>query len=545
METPEALEPSILDAVARHRWLVLLCVVASLVLAALYTYATPRQYVAEALIAVQDPRTASLFQGTGAYVPPQRYAANQVAIVETPAVAERAAELSEGSGLTASDYLRSADVGSDADSDIITVRFRADTAELAQTGANTLVDAYQQEQAEQASENTSEAIGELEATIAEIDAQLAVSASEELPDEAQTAQRIADIQRRAELQSRIDELRVDSQLASTGTTLVSLAPLPRSANTGGLRLLFVAGAFGLLLGAGLAYLLTVRRRTVDSRLEPGLVLGAPMLAEVPDFADERLDTGLPVVGAMTSASAEAFRFAAGALDIRLSSLSARSLVAVSALLGEGKSTVVANVAIAIARQSRRVLVIDADFGNQAASQLLLGSGQHRHGITELASGIMELEQVVQHARPLPNVKLDVLTRGRVGVAAPDFFQSERMTTLMDELYQRYDVILIDAPPLLQVAYASALLHVADAALVVVPHGVAIAEVEELADRLQFIGRPVVGYIYNRAPLRAEMVASEGSMADTLGMTPGSGAEDDRSGSGRGPAVEAGGARRAR
>ena len=89
METPQALEPSLFDAVSRHRWLVLLCVVVALALGALYTYATPRQYVAEALIAVQDPRTASLFQGTGAYVPPQRYAANQVAIVETPAVAER------------------------------------------------------------------------------------------------------------------------------------------------------------------------------------------------------------------------------------------------------------------------------------------------------------------------------------------------------------------------------------------------------------------------------------------------------------------------
>jgi len=118
---------------------------------------------------------------------------------------------------------------------------------------------------------------------------------------------------------------------------------------------------------------------------------------------------------------------------------------------------------------------------------------------------------------------------------------------MDDLYQRYDVILIDAPPLLQVAYASALLHVADAALVVVPHGVAIAEVEELADRLQFIGRPVIGYIYNRAPLRAEMMASEGSMADTLGMTPGSGSEGNRSRAAevdRSPA-DATGARRAR
>ena len=65
---------------------------------------------------------------------------------------------------------------------------------------------------------------------------------------------------------------------------------------------------------------------------------------------------------------------------------AKTVMAVSGLVADGKSTVVANTAIAVARSGKRVLVVDADFGNQSVSRLLLGDIRLGPGLTELVAG---------------------------------------------------------------------------------------------------------------------------------------------------------------
>jgi len=77
-------------------------------------------------------------------------------------------------------------------------------------------------------------------------------------------------------------------------------------------------------------------------------------------------------------------------------------------------------------------------------------------------------------------------------------------------------VLLDAPPILQVAYSSTVAGMVDKILVVVRHHGPAAELEDLQDRLEFIGTPTIGYVYNLAPLRYEMTRTEGSMKDVLG-----------------------------
>ena len=71
---------------------------------------------------------------------------------------------------------------------------------------------------------------------------------------------------------------------------------------------------------------------------------------------------------------------------------------------------------------------------------------------------------------------------------------------------------------------------ADMLLVIVGHGTAASELDGLTARLNLIGTPVAGYLYNKSPLRSEMTATEGSMKDILGdglVSVGSGRGDDR------------------
>jgi len=334
-----------------------------------------------------------------------------------------------------------------------------------------------------------------------------------LQDEAQ--------QRLTDLQARRDQLAVDADLASNGVVFYSPAEI---AVPSGASLFIVLGFLtGLAVGAGLAVLLTSRRRRFASRGEPELVLGARLLADVPNFKEERVDSTLPVIDAPTSVSAEAFRFVSASISLQQKwpanddgSKNFRSIVTVSAGLFEGKTVVTANTALAAAREGHRVLVVDADFGNQQLTELLVGSTMPLVGMTDVTAGRVSLQNAVVEVPHDGNGSVHLLSRGTVSVQAPDFFSAHGTAALFQSLSKIYDLVLIDAPPLLRVAYATTLARLADRAMIVVAHGEDTHAAEELRDQMELVGIPALGYVYNFAPLRAEMTVSAGSMADTLG-----------------------------
>jgi capsular exopolysaccharide synthesis family protein len=279
----------------------------------------------------------------------------------------------------------------------------------------------------------------------------------------------------------------------------------------------VALVVGLFGGVGLAYLLASRSRVFHDRMEPELILEAPLLADIPDFAQEGLTTLLPVRDEPRSASAEAFRFAAASLELKMNRQDVKSLAIISPTLGAGKSTVLANIALAAVRQGNKVLLIDADFGNQALTTLLAGDeGTREPGLTDVMSGGLTISQAIRSIEVGPDLLISLLSRGRQPVAAADLLRSEGARTLFTTAKEEYDMVLVDAPPLLQVAYASTIAGLVDAVLVLVAHEGSAAQLEEAYARLGLIGVSSLGYVYNSSPLRREMTVSEGSTADVLG-----------------------------
>ncbi len=194
----------------------------------------------------------------------------------------------------------------------------------------------------------------------------------------------------------------------------------------------------------------------------------------------------------------------------------RSLAVVSGRIHDGKTTVATNLALAAARRGSRVLVIDADFGDQRLNQLLSSSVAHRSGITDIVEQGHQLRSAIETVELAPGVQVDLLGRGSVNISAPDFFRSAGAREFFNAIRDEYDLVLIDTPPILQAAYASLVTRSADRVLVVVGHGSNRQLLEDVRDRLVLVGTPVAGYIYNRAPLRKEFVGGEGSMKDVLG-----------------------------
>jgi Mrp family chromosome partitioning ATPase/capsular polysaccharide biosynthesis protein len=324
--------------------------------------------------------------------------------------------------------------------------------------------------------------------------------------------------RRAELQSLIDNLTIDAELAPDAIALIQPADAAvRAGSPGTFRTLGIATVLGLALAIALAYFLTVSRRSFSTRMEPETVLGAPLLADVPAFDEEGLRTALPVRDTPRSAAAEAYRFAASSLAVACRNKGIRSLAFLSATQGQGKTTSLVNAAMAAAAYGSSVLVVDCDFGNQQALRLLMGSDRAvSAGITDVLEGTVALEDAIRRVELGDGFHIDVIGRGIRPTMAATSLQSAGSRDLFESMAQRYDLVFVDSPPLLQVAYASRIAELVEGVVAVVEHQSAFREAEDLVDRIALVGTPLVGYVYNRSALRREMTMSEGSMMDIIG-----------------------------
>ncbi len=586
------LEPTLLRAIWRYRWLTLLVAIAMTGAAYLYAVTTAsEEFSAEASVVAEDPLASIVFENTS--VRRADYLSDQVDFIGSGTVADEAARLAIAQdpafpygGPELLDRVRISESGAR-----ITVRVVAESEAAATLAANSMIAGYQnlvKAEAQSFFTNTVEVLtavmSELEQGLIDVGNEIAAAREVADPDVARLneqynealprladlftqLERVTDLQRESVLLriediatqlrvfeqvqriegtppeieallerqrrtiARLDELadqrdryRVDEQLIGQGGAVTTATFATRIATD--VPRLVAAGAFlGLLLGSGLAYVLALRRRSITDRAQPELVLAAPLIAEVPNFRQEGIRTALPVRTHPRSASAESFRFAAAALDLSRASpmgsviTEGKLVIVTSAAVADGKTVIAANTALAAAREGKRVLLIDVDFGSQASAALLTDI-RPESGITEVVETGTALSEAVLPIEGTGSAGLHLLARGWRTTSAPEFFRNPATRDFLDQIQEFYDLILLDAPPLLTVAYASTLAGLVDKVLVVTRHNGPASALEELQDRLDLIGTPTVGYVYNLAPLRLDISRNEGSMRDVLGHPPG-------------------------
>jgi Mrp family chromosome partitioning ATPase len=270
---------------------------------------------------------------------------------------------------------------------------------------------------------------------------------------------------------------------------------------------------GAILGAIVAQSLARRSRGFHARSEPQSILQTGLIADVPVFGNEKLTTSLPTTEAPQSAAAEAFRFVATGIELRQHSATDnpfKSVVVASATLADGKTTVTANTAFAAARSGRRIALVDADFVNPALTRMLVPDGTDGPGLTDVVAGETSLAEVGIDITGAPGGSITLFRRGTHGTRIPEFFASTQAANLIHEIEQEYDLVLIDAPPLLRLAHSGTVVRLADRVMIVVAHRSDISVAEELQRYLSIVGVPVLGYVYNFAPLRREMLGRSGS-----------------------------------
>ena len=559
-----SLEPD-LFGVVRDRWILILALAVLFGIVGFLVGSTQAiQYESVASVVVEDPRTAAIFE-SGSSAKPERYLETQIGIMSSPAVAQRASELlaagSPSIELSAADVIAGTEITSQDSSDLISVVFVSQEADVAEAAADSVINAYLELRSSEAEAGFASALEELDASINQARDELeqihaaiqaergigniglqaqaesalaelirlqddpeanaaAISAiSEELQGietllriESQQPELAALLEDQRLAQSRLstllarrNETSVDAELAGGGVVFQT-APTPaQRINPSSRAYAAFAGVIGLMTGVAIAYALAIWRRRVSSAEQPETILRAPSLGSVPAF-DTVVRSQVPVANAPDSRAAEAFRFVTAAVESQLVRQGSsrqgpreRMVLVTSASAHDGRSTLVANMAIASARSGRRVLVLDADFVTQGVTEILLPDGPPRAGITEVVIGATSLENAVTEAQVVPGIELFVLSRGSDLMGAQDIFGSLEAAELFDSIREQYDVILVDSPPLPTVGYATTLARLSDGVVVVVPHRTQVAKLEELNRRLSLIQSRRIGYVYNKAP----------------------------------------------
>ncbi len=229
------------------------------------------------------------------------------------------------------------------------------------------------------------------------------------------------------------------------------APLPKSpVAPRPMSDLPLAGFLGLVVGTGAALVNERGDTAVRRREEVEHATGGAIVGVVPHDANTL--TRPLAFDAASPSRAEAYR----ALRTNLGFLGVdgpvRSVTVTSPTPGDGKSTTACNLGIAFAQAGLRVVVVDCDLREPSVGDYF--GLESAAGLTTLLTGYARLDDVVQHW----SGGVDVIASGAIPPNPGDLLATQAMRELVESLEAKYDVVLLDAPPLL-VATDAALLAV--------------------------------------------------------------------------------------
>ena len=266
---------------------------------------------------------------------------------------------------------------------------------------------------------------------------------------------------------------------------------------------------GLVLGVGLVVLRERADRTLQDPGDSTYYLGLPELGVVPtnDFArpsslpatadvDQRLE--LVSFQQTTSLLAESYRAAlTSILFSAKNGMRPRIIVLTSASPKEGKTTTACNLAISLADISKRVLIVDGDMRRPRLHNVF--SVPNEVGLSELLTekqplSISTIDQACQQTA-VPG--LFVLTSGSSRFQASSLLHSARLPEFINLAREHFDAVVIDTPPMANIADARVIGRYADALTLVVRSGVTSRDAALLArSRFADDGIPILGTILN-------------------------------------------------
>jgi succinoglycan biosynthesis transport protein ExoP len=462
-----------LSIVRRRKWIFIFGVVAVPAAAVVFSMRQPNVYQASAQVLLNRENLTQAVAGLGPdpmlYQQPQRITATQADLARVPQVAANTLAALKLKDRTPSALLKNSSVKATQDLDVLTFKVMDHNKALAPKLATEYARQYTlyRRQLDTLA---------LHGALTNVNAKL-----EQLVKKGdRTSALYTSLVDKQQLLSTLESLQTQNAvLVRPAVSAPKIKPTPVRNGVLGL-------ALGLALGIGLVFLaeaLDTRVRTAEGIAER---LGIPLIGRLP-APPKRLSKGdkLVMLSEPNSFQAEPFRILRTNFEFANLDRGARTIMVTSAVQGEGKSTTVANLALALARAGKRVTVVDLDLRRPYMDKFFNSNGTA--GLTEVALGHADLEDAIfpvvlpEHgsngsAEKTEKAKtngsmatagiLEVVSSGPLPPDPGEFVGSSAVDTILRQLSDRTDIVLVDSPPLLSLSDGFTLSEKVDAVIVV-------------------------------------------------------------------------------
>jgi capsular exopolysaccharide synthesis family protein len=298
------------------------------------------------------------------------------------------------------------------------------------------------------------------------------------------------------LDDRIKELHVTEDVGALNISILEVArPATSPSKPQRARVMGFALVLGLMLGAGLALLRDWLDQKLHSAEEISAVLGLPVLGAVPSMSgrESAVSRGQKVHLDSGSRAAEAYRTIRTAVFFGAPKDEAKTVLITSPAPLDGKTSLVSNLAIAMAQAGQKTLIIDADFRRPMQHQIFKLNHDHK-GLSSVLAGTTTLQEAIQRTE----IKdLEVLPSGPAVPNPSEMLNSETFARTLEHLCEGYDRIVIDSPPVMPVTDSQILAAICNITLLVLRAERSTRKAGQQArDALLSVGAHILGAVVN-------------------------------------------------
>ena len=294
--------------------------------------------------------------------------------------------------------------------------------------------------------------------------------------------------------SKLSEIGIGSELKTSNISIIENAIQPNSPFSPR-RLLNLAAALGLFSALAVAtiYILELMNNTfsVPDQLESELQI--PVLGITPKVAEEEIAEGF---NTPTSPLSEAHRTLRTSLQFTGVGDKLRTILVTSSEMSEGKTTTAFKLASDFAALGRKVLVIDADMRKPRMHRVF--GTDNAFGLSNLLTNVIRSNNVTDLFRTTNNPNITLLTSGTIPPNPADILSSQKMGLTLHYCSKKFDLVIVDSPPVMGLSDAPILARQLDATLLVVSSKqVTRKSAKNALSRLKSAGANVVGCAFTK------------------------------------------------
>ena len=295
-------------------------------------------------------------------------------------------------------------------------------------------------------------------------------------------------------------------------SVVEPANLPnRPVGTNKLLIILLAGTVGLSLAAGAAYLIEYIDRTIKTTSDVERVLNYPVIGYLSEIkihghadSEEGENTNSEQISSRATyvldnpntGLAESFRLLKSNLDFFGLDGPSKTIMITSPSQGNGKTTIAINLALSMSLGDQKVVLVDADLRRPAIHATLKMSS--KPGLSDVIRGDKTAQSVV---RLWKKDKLEVITSGTRLPNMTEIVGSRRLTGILNELKETFEVVVVDSPPLVISDAYNLASKVDGVVLVLVPGQTREEQAKVMKEQLDRAGAKVIGVVFNKITMQ--------------------------------------------